>query len=239
MKKCRADRNMSIYQSAKYLGVNMRTLIHMEEDLKIPEDYRMGAICELYDIKPSDIDEPEDTVINEIGCVEEEVAPPVIELIKEVTETVVKESNEEEVYEESFGEILRRVREEKGMSGIAASKELKIGISTLHDYETNKSAPNNINLGKMCKYYGLDFKTMKAMLTVEREVEIVDDGTVGTLLKIERTKRNLTQAEVAEAVGMHKSTLGKYELNKSIPNKEILDKLGVFYGITIERTLIK
>lgn len=53
-------------------------------------------------------------------------------------------------------------------------------------------------------------------------------------LKILRTQRNLTQAQVAAEIGVDRTTYVKYENGKSEPNFEILQKLSDFYGKSID-----
>lgn len=57
---------------------------------------------------------------------------------------------------------------------------------------------------------------------------------IGTKLRSLRITRNLTQQEVANAIGIASSTLGGWELNKSFPRRKNLEKLAEFYGITVE-----
>ncbi|MBG9450420.1 hypothetical protein ABE67_14070 [Cytobacillus firmus] len=60
------------------------------------------------------------------------------------------------------------------------------------------------------------------------------DVKIGTNLRILRMKRNLTQHDVAKAIGVHCTTIGYWELNKSFPRRDKLEKLAEFYGVTFE-----
>lgn len=59
-------------------------------------------------------------------------------------------------------------------------------------------------------------------------------GNIGTNLRTLRMTRNLTQHEVAEAIGFHCSTICYWESNKGFPKKDHLEKLASFYGVTVE-----
>lgn len=53
-------------------------------------------------------------------------------------------------------------------------------------------------------------------------------------LKEMRTKRGLTQREVAERIGIGVSTLGMYEAGKREPDLDTLRKLARFFGVTVD-----
>ncbi|MEK5066818.1 helix-turn-helix domain-containing protein [Cytobacillus sp. FSL R5-0596] len=59
-------------------------------------------------------------------------------------------------------------------------------------------------------------------------------GSLGANLRIQRFKKNLTQEEVAKAIGTSHSMIGRYERNKTRPRKDKLQKLADFYGVDIE-----
>jgi DNA-binding XRE family transcriptional regulator len=59
-------------------------------------------------------------------------------------------------------------------------------------------------------------------------------GNTGTNLRILRMTRNLTQQEVAEAIGVNYSTIGYWELNKSFPRIEKLEKIAEFYEVSVQ-----
>lgn len=59
-------------------------------------------------------------------------------------------------------------------------------------------------------------------------------------LKQLRTERNLTQAEVAKAIGVSSATIGNYEQGTREPrNNEMWQKLANFFGITIDELIDK
>lgn len=62
-------------------------------------------------------------------------------------------------------------------------------------------------------------------------------GNIGTKLRTLRMTRNLTQQEVAKAIGIASSTLGGWELNKGFPRSKNLEKLLEFYGVNVEEII--
>lgn len=59
------------------------------------------------------------------------------------------------------------------------------------------------------------------------------NSSLGANLRILRFKKNLTQKEVAKAIGTSHSMIGKYERNKTRPRIGTLQKLADFYGLSI------
>ncbi|WP_226619887.1 helix-turn-helix domain-containing protein [Cytobacillus firmus] len=57
---------------------------------------------------------------------------------------------------------------------------------------------------------------------------------IGANLRILRMKRNLTQHEVAKALGLYYQTIGYWENNKSSPCGNKLEKLAKFYDVPVE-----
>lgn len=56
-------------------------------------------------------------------------------------------------------------------------------------------------------------------------------------LKELRSKRNLSQIQVAEALGITLRTYQNYEYNQREPNIEMIKKLADFYGVTTDYLL--
>lgn len=59
----------------------------------------------------------------------------------------------------------------------------------------------------------------------------------GQRLKVARTKKRLTQFEVAEILGIDDTTISKYENDKSEPDNATLTKLAGLYGESIDSLL--
>ena len=49
--------------------------------------------------------------------------------------------------------------------------------------------------------------------------------------KAARERRDITQRDVAKAVGLTSAAISKYEAGENIPNDAILAKIGAFYGV--------
>jgi transcriptional regulator with XRE-family HTH domain len=53
-------------------------------------------------------------------------------------------------------------------------------------------------------------------------------------LKLLRTQRKLTQEEMAEKIGVARTTYAMYEQNKREPDYETLQKIANFYGVSVD-----
>lgn len=53
--------------------------------------------------------------------------------------------------------------------------------------------------------------------------------TIGERLKVARERMNYSQEYVSKVVGIHRTTIGKYENNECLPSLDIIIKLIVLY----------
>ena len=52
-------------------------------------------------------------------------------------------------------------------------------------------------------------------------------------IKVERAKKNLTQAKLAEMVGVSRQTINSMELGKYVPSTVLALRLSVVFGISV------
>lgn len=62
---------------------------------------------------------------------------------------------------------------------------------------------------------------------------------IGDRLKTLRTNKGLTQAQIADAIGIPRTTYANYESNKRQPKIEVLNKITEYLGVTIDDILTK
>ena len=58
-----------------------------------------------------------------------------------------------------------------------------------------------------------------------------------TALRVERARRNLSQAEVAEAVGITPAAICRYEQGQRQPNVQTLARIADFFGVSMDRMM--
>lgn len=59
-------------------------------------------------------------------------------------------------------------------------------------------------------------------------------NNIGDKLKTLRKTKGLTQQEVAEAIGVTRSTIGGYEIGRRNPHLSEMQKLADFYGVGLD-----
>lgn len=57
------------------------------------------------------------------------------------------------------------------------------------------------------------------------------------MLRVLRDQKRVSQAEVAKAIGVDRSTYGKYETGDTEPNLETIQKMADYYGCTLNYIL--
>ncbi|MBR2974373.1 MAG: peptidoglycan DD-metalloendopeptidase family protein [Clostridia bacterium] len=60
---------------------------------------------------------------------------------------------------------------------------------------------------------------------------------LGKTIKQLRTQRNLTQAELAEQIGVHYQSVSKWERNLVMPDLALIDVLAKFFDVTVEQLI--
>lgn len=53
-------------------------------------------------------------------------------------------------------------------------------------------------------------------------------------LKIERAKKNITQDDLAKAIGVSRQTINAMEANKYVPSTVLALKLAIYFTCTVE-----
>lgn len=250
VKQSRIDRDLSIFQVARYIGVNTRVLNDIEENIMRPEWYRVEALCDFFYLDYNYIEsliEGRNTIkeVISVDIRDKHEKPPEPEpevvLVQEpevIEEDIVELAVPEPEVLDTFGKIIKSIRIHRDLTGVAVSKDLGIGKSTLSDYEFDKTKPGEANLATICGYYDLDIEEMNVLLGREpvvsdSEGEDISNMTLGEILKRERTKKKVSQAVVGVTVGVHKSTIGNYEADKAVPPRDILVKICKYYKMDI------
>lgn len=59
-------------------------------------------------------------------------------------------------------------------------------------------------------------------------------STFGENLKRIRKERRITQSEISKAVGVERSSIGKYETADVIPSIDVLKKIAEFFGVSVD-----
>lgn len=69
--------------------------------------------------------------------------------------------------ENKFGNTLKKLRNEKGLTQVQLSKKLGISLSCLAMYETGDREPNRENREKLCNYFNVDLNYLFGMSDIK------------------------------------------------------------------------
>lgn len=60
------------------------------------------------------------------------------------------------------------------------------------------------------------------------------NDSIGAKLKILRKGRHLTQEQLAEKLGVNRTTISSYEIGRRLPNLNELKRFAAFYGVGLD-----
>lgn len=128
---------------------------------------------------------------------------------------------------DTLGDYLRGVRIRHNFTQVEMSEILNMAENAIINYENNIQKPNYNALRNICKFYNLDFNKVYE----EYFGKSINEDSLGTKLKHMRLDKGMLQREVAEILGVSKTTIGNFERGTNIPNEETLNKMYEIYKI--------
>lgn len=126
-----------------------------------------------------------------------------------------------------FNRKLRVLRVKRDMSQAQLAAALGISKSSISMYELGKRQPDFETLRSIAVFFSVD---MNYLLGGERGVEMEFKDALKQL----RTKRGLSQVELAEKLGFSAGLIGMYESGKRKPSFEALEAIADFFNISID-----
>lgn len=107
--------------------------------------------------------------------------------------------------------------------------DLKPGMKIKIFPETNAKSYQ-----KLIRDCGFTSTIYKDRIIVGDPLGKIDSLKLGKLIKKKRTKKKLTEAELAEKLAIRKETVHDYEIGQKQPRKDILDDIKIALNITEE-----
>lgn len=126
-----------------------------------------------------------------------------------------------------FGEKLKKLRMDKNMTQQELAKILKISSSTIGMYEQNRRSPDIETLKLIADY----FQCSTDYLLGKNDIENMNR------LSLLRKSHNMSQAELAEKLGVTQQTISKYENGSREPDTETLKLLSSIFNVSIDYLL--
>ena len=78
---------------------------------------------------------------------------------------------------------------------------------------------------------------MLVYLFINLNIYLEDNMNLGDKIKLIRYNHNLSQEELSKILEINRNYLSRIETNKSLPNTDVLIKLGNYFGISIDNLL--
>lgn len=141
----------------------------------------------------------------------------------------IKEKSNEIVHR--IGQNIKNLRERKGMTQKELAAALGITRSALSTYEVGIREPNHATTIAIAKLFNM---TLDELVMKELTPPI---PMYARNLAYLRRKHGMTQADVANLLGVSKATSCKYENGDVEPNVEQLIKLADFFGVTMDQII--
>ena len=104
---------------------------------------------------------------------------------------------------------IKELREERGLQQKDLAVDLKVSQPTVSDWENNRKTPSAKSSRKLADYFGVSIDYL-----LGRDIPIKEDSEnlqIAKRVTDRRTELNITREELAEKIGVSKSTMQRYE----------------------------
>ena len=118
------------------------------------------------------------------------------------------------------------------MSQIELGKALGAGNVTISQYEKGTRKPDNEMLVKIANFFGVSIDYLLGSDAYKKSTT-----SFGQNLKKMRKQHGVTQGELANIVGIEKSSVSKYETANVIPSIDILKKIASVFNVSVDYLL--
>lgn len=156
------------------------------------------------------------------------------QLVKQIAEALaiseeeLLKNSKKSIYE-NIGALLRQVREEKKITLVELGKKSGVSYTHISEIERGKTCASLKTLEKLAKV--LDVPTSHFFLQEEC-------FTLGDKVRRLREKQNLTQRQVADAIGVSLSLIGQIETDRVKPALDTLQSIAEVFGVSISYFLL-
>jgi transcriptional regulator with XRE-family HTH domain len=150
----------------------------------------------------------------------------------------------------TFGNILRELRKEKGLSGKELADVLKVHKGSISNWETDRRSPDKEMLNTIAEYFGVsvdyllgrtNIKNLDAneAVDIEHITPNLSELIFANRLRSERESLGLLQEEMAEKLDLPSNTYNGYETGKRIPSLEVASHIAKTLGVSVDYLLGK
>lgn len=133
--------------------------------------------------------------------------------------------------------IFRDLRKEKSLTQMELAKILNIDQTTVSKWEVGKAIPDYDTLQRLADFYNVSVDYLLGRENKHFVSPTFEQNTALTRLKELRESKNLTQAKLAEILGVGRTTITMYEKGAIVPPADILQKLANYFDVSVDYLL--
>ena len=126
---------------------------------------------------------------------------------------------------------MKKAREAMGYSQKQVALTLNVSAPTVSDWEAGKINPTAEKLKKLSELYAVSTDYLLNLTDVPLEADKANNAATSNPLKMLRIAHNFTQQDIADAIGVTKATISKYETEKQKISSEAAEKLGALFNV--------
>jgi len=138
----------------------------------------------------------------------------------------------------SFGESITYLRELHGYTQLELAQKIDISNTNLSRIESDYIEPSHKIKCQLAELFNMPLKEL-CNFHLESSTCKSNKLFLGDKIRYYRKKAELTQRELAEKMGIPKSYISLFELNKKCPDRSILSRISEVLGIDSELLLIE
>lgn len=140
-------------------------------------------------------------------------------------------------YNQNMKTIFRDLRKEKSLTQMELAKILNIDQTTVSKWEVGKAIPDYDTLQRLADFYNVSVDYLLGRENKHFVSPTFEQNTALIRLKELRESKNLTQAKLAEILGVGRTTITMYEKGAIVPPADILQKLANYFDVSVDYLL--
>lgn len=139
----------------------------------------------------------------------------------------------------SLSKNLKELRIESGLSQAQLAEKTGLSQSALARWELGKTEPTASAIELLADFFNVSTETLlqSDLISTSSQPMQVTSPLCGNRLRELRKVKNLTQTQLANAVGLGSQAYAYYEKGEREPSPETLCKLADFFGVTVDELL--
>ncbi len=132
---------------------------------------------------------------------------------------------------------IKELRTKHGITAKQLGEIIGVAESTISLYETGKRYPNYSTLMKIADHFNVTVDYILGRDSIIPDANSRTAPQFSTLLKELRTAQGKKQREIAEQLGIDRTTYGKYETGVSEPDFKITLKIADYFNVSVDYLL--